>query len=87
VLGVKVLSQQTPQRGRYSLHMIFFIISIVLMVVSLLANAVEFVLLNDYIMRHGSWGDIPLLSAPWWGSLVLLSLAILLGIVAECQKE
>lgn len=67
--------------------MIFFIISIVLMVVSLLANAVEFVLLNDYIMRHGSWGDIPLLSAPWWGSFVLLGFAVLLAILAEYQKE
>lgn len=81
------MSQQVPQRGKYSLHMIFFIMSIVLMVVSLLANVVEFVLVNNFIMRHGSWGDIPLLSAPWWGSFLLLGFAVLLGILAECQKE
>ena len=87
MLGVKVVSQQTPQRGRYSLHMIFFIISIVLAVVSLLVNAIEFVLVNDYILRHEGWGDMSMFGVLWLVSLVLPLFAILLGILAEYRNE
>ena len=67
--------------------MIYFIISIVLVVVSLLVNAIEFVLVNNYITQHGGWGDIPMAGLPWFGSFVLLVFAILLGILAEHLNE
>lgn len=87
---VKVVSQQIPQAqkaGRYSLHMILFIISIVLAVVSLLVNAIELVLVNNFIMRQWGWGDIPMGGIPWFGSLALLLFAILLAILAESRNE
>jgi hypothetical protein len=67
--------------------MIYFIISIVLVVVSLLVNAIEFVLVNNYLTRHDGWGDIPMGGIPWFGSFVLLVFAILLGILAEYRNE
>jgi hypothetical protein len=67
--------------------MIFFIISIVLAVVSLLVNAIEFVLVNNFIMRQWGWGDIPMGGILWLGSLMLLVFAILLAILAESRNE
>jgi hypothetical protein len=83
---VKEMSQQIPppqKRERYSLHMILFITSIILAVISLLINAFELILVNNYIMRTGGWGDIPMCGIPWIGSLMLLLFAILLGVFAE----
>jgi uncharacterized Tic20 family protein len=67
--------------------MIYFIISIVLVVVSLLVNAIEFVLVNNYITQHEGWGNIPMGGILWFGSFLLLVFAILLGILAEYRNE
>ena len=87
---MKGLSQQIPpppNEERLSLHRRLFLTSIGLAVISLLASAIEFVWVNDNIMKHGGWGDIPLFGLPWIGSLMLLLFAILLGIFAESQNK
>ena len=57
-------------------------------IVALLLNVVEFILINDHIMSTmGGWGEIPIGAMPWFGSLIFLVFAIVVGIFAETQDK
>ena len=62
-------------------------ISTVLAIIALVLNVMELFLVDDYMMRHGGWGGIPMYGIPWFFSLLCLVSAIVIGVLEGIKKN